>query len=179
MIKTTELTMELACKLDAEELRERGDLAADLSSEIDRCDRELTSVKAHYKSEITSRQADLSQALREIKARECRRDVKCQVIPDFDTNSVRTVRADTFEVIRERAMTYDERQGELVSIDGERQGELVSIDGEPEETGDLDGADAGDAADDSIAEQHSDTESDETFTAGDDEEETGDASAAS
>ena len=74
---------------------------------------ELQTVKADFKSRITRAEATIADCARKINTGYEMRNVECELVKDFTTNTIRYQRLDTGEIVRERAMTSEERQRTL------------------------------------------------------------------
>lgn len=121
------VTLSLRCQLTPDELRERGDRLAELLDERDRIDADLVMARQRAKSEHAAIEPELGDLRSQIKTRHELREVDCEVRFDFSDGKAYTVRTDTGEIVRSRALTHDERQGNLFEIDG-RPGAAVATD---------------------------------------------------
>ena len=108
-----EFTLDLPCHLAPNELLEKGREAAVLAQQIARLELRKKAVAKELKAEIEQAAERLSELHRQIRERTETRAVNCVEVNDFRENSVKVVRLDDRTVVRERAMTADERQLEL------------------------------------------------------------------
>ena len=102
--------------------------------EIDELEAQKKQATAHIKAQIDGKKAELRE-LRSVR-RAGKEDREIELCEEyvFSTNTVKVVRTDTGEVVRERAMRADERQGEL-PLEPPADAEVVdmgSIGDEPE-----------------------------------------------
>jgi hypothetical protein len=74
---------------------------------------ELDSIKKRYASEIKCLEAGITSTVEKLNSGWDMRKVECEEIRDYDNGSVCVWRRDTAEIVEERAMTAEERQGEL------------------------------------------------------------------
>ncbi len=128
----------LKCPLTEAELRAQAEKMAQNLSQIAQYEADLKSIKKQIESDIARCQADLGSAVEKFRSGFEMRNVDCEVQKDFQTNTVRTYRLDTGEMIRERALTAEERQ---LMLDLEKKEETPAAEEKPEE--DLPDADAG------------------------------------
>lgn len=117
---STERTMiELVCQLTQEEIAERAYDAGQVDQQIMAKEMAFDSIKKTQKAEIEELMGQRRTLLREIRNRQTERDVECEVHRIFHPEFVvRVIRLDTGEVVRERPMSMEERQGQLVGITG-------------------------------------------------------------
>lgn len=112
-------TMNLLCELSEDEIRDRAFRAGQIDQDIQIAEDAFDEVKKEHKAEVGTLESARRTLLREIREKQTRRDVTCDVVkvysPDFQ---VITTRRDTGEVVHQRAMTMDERQGQLRGING-------------------------------------------------------------
>lgn len=110
-------TMSLLCKLTEDEIRDRAFRAGQLDQDIQIAEARFDEAKKDHKATVGGLESARRTLLREIREKQTRRDVTCDVVkvysPDFQ---VITTRRDTGEVVHQRAMTMDERQGQLRGI---------------------------------------------------------------
>lgn len=106
-------TERMPCKLTDAELVDRGGKLADAYAEADALEAERKNTNDGFKAKIElveQRVRDLAGTLR---TKQETREVELLEEYDYRTFSVRVKRADTGEMVRERAMTKNERQEEL------------------------------------------------------------------
>jgi hypothetical protein len=103
----------LKCPLtDAEMKKEAEKMAYSLSKRAE-LEADLKSFKKQLESEIAKVDAELTSAVTKYQSGFEMRNVECRVDKDFETNTVQVIHLDTLEMIRERAMTGEERQATL------------------------------------------------------------------
>lgn len=116
------MNLELVCQLSESEIAERAYEAGQADQQIQSKEMNFDAVRKAHKAEIEGLQGERTTLLREVRTKQTTRDVECIIDrvyhPEF---VVRITRTDTGEVVRERAMTYDERQGQLVGIGGKSE----------------------------------------------------------
>lgn len=109
--ETTEL---LPCRLTNEELLVYGnDLGAtiqDIAAEVDRQE----SVKREMKSRMSKLEATRTELASKITRKEEYRDIKVEIILDFEADKYKKIRLDTGEVTFERPINDEERQESLI-----------------------------------------------------------------
>jgi hypothetical protein len=106
-------TRTLRCRLTERELLERGHRLASLHAEISSLEDARRSSASEYKSQIDLAEAQLSAIAREVRSGAQERQVEVRREKDFDRNVEEVIRLDTGEVVETRALTPQERQGEL------------------------------------------------------------------
>lgn len=100
----------LKCKLTEQEMKEQAEKMAQCLSQIAAYEADLKSLKKQIESDIAACQGNLASAVEKFRSGFEMRNVDVEICKDFETNTVLTVRMDTGETIRERAMTAEERQ---------------------------------------------------------------------
>ena len=115
----------LKCKLSDDEVRELGIQSARLGSLIRQEEADLTAVKSQFKARIDKFTAERSETDAKINAGWEFRTVECEVIKDYSNTTIRTVRQDTGELVRERTMTIEERQQSLIPQDAGDPGDAL------------------------------------------------------
>lgn len=100
----------LPVKLDADELRERGDSLAAVIQDLNAEENRQVDVKAQMKARMAELDSKKTQLAIVISRREEHRDVMVDMFHDYDRLVAETVRRDTGETIASRRMTEDERQ---------------------------------------------------------------------
>ncbi len=123
MATTRETTMvELVCQLTETEIQDRAYDAGQTDQQIMAKETDFEVVRKEHKGEVEALMNRRRDLLREIRERQTRRDVECVVeriySPEF---VVRMTRTDTGEVVRERPMTMEERQGQLIELEKRSQ----------------------------------------------------------
>ena len=109
----------LPVKLGPEELRERGRQAGALCLQIESLDEEIEGLKSRAKAlalSVDVREIDRRTVERALRTETEDRMVEVRIEAEMRTGTVREVRVDTGEVLRERAMTPDEAQGTMFSF---------------------------------------------------------------
>jgi hypothetical protein len=104
----------LKCRLSDDEVRELGIQSARLGALIHQEEADLKAVKSQFNARIDKLTAERAEADIKINAGWEFRTVECEVIKEFTTNTARTIRLDTNELVRERALTIEERQQSLI-----------------------------------------------------------------
>lgn len=111
-------TMNLLCELTEDEIRDRAFRAGQIDQDIQIAEDEFDEAKKDHKTTVGWLESARRTLLREIREKQTRRDVTCDVVkvysPDFQ---VITTRRDTGEVVHQRAMTNEERQAQLFGIE--------------------------------------------------------------
>ncbi len=120
--KPTSVERELPVKLTEAELMKLGDQAAEDQRAIEHVKIDIKSLNEDKKGLEDAR----TRKLHDIKAGVEQRLVKCLIEEDLDKNVLRVTRQDTGEIVEERALTLQERQGEL----GFGMGMRAPVDGE-------------------------------------------------
>ncbi len=115
-MKTKRHNMSLVCKLTDEEIRDRGFEAGQLDQEVQDLEAEFDEAKKLHKAEVNSNENRRRLLLREIRTKQTTRPVECEIEPDFLNLQVRTTRLDTGELVHERPMSEDEKQGRLIEM---------------------------------------------------------------
>lgn len=100
--------------LDDDEIRERADIAAQLSAQADRAREARKLAAKQAQQEIDRMENDMRIALSEVRRRKTEREVECEVLLNPSERSVSIVRMDTGEVIHTRPARESELQIELV-----------------------------------------------------------------
>jgi len=104
------ITEYLKCPLTDQELKREAEKMANAFSKLSELEGTLKSAKKQIESEIAKVEADLSLAVEKYRSTFEMRNVECEVEKNFQTNTVTVIRLDTLEIIRERALTGEERQ---------------------------------------------------------------------
>lgn len=103
----------LKCLLTEAELKERADKMALCLSQIREREDALKSIKKQMESDIAKAEAELSLASEQYRSGFEMRFIDCETDKDFRIGRVSMTRLDTGESVWDRAMTAEERQGEL------------------------------------------------------------------
>lgn len=103
----------LPVKLDADELRDRGDKLAAVIQDLNAEENRQVDVKAQMKARLAELDSKKTQLAIVISRREENRDVAVDLFHDFDRLVIYTVRRDTGEELSTRRMTEEERQQPL------------------------------------------------------------------
>ncbi len=128
----------LKCPLSEGELKQLAEQMAQDLAQISQAEADLKSIRKRIEADISKCQSDLVSVVERYRSGFEMRLIECQIQKDFQTNTVRVVRLDTGEMIRERALTAEERQ---LMLDLEKKEETPAAEEKPEE--DLPDADAG------------------------------------
>lgn len=105
---------ELPCRLDEQEVARYAQRLATIEEEMGQHNERAKSIKAELAAKEAALKSERTTVARKVRTREETRLVECRIFAHFDTNRAVTVRADTGEVLTERALTPHERQGELL-----------------------------------------------------------------
>ena len=100
----------LKCFLTDSELKAQAETMAQSLSQIQSLESDLKSLKKQIESDIAAAQGALNSAVEKFRSGWEMRTIECEVTKDFETNTITVKRLDTMEVVRERAMTSEERQ---------------------------------------------------------------------
>lgn len=119
--RTTARSVEtLPCKLLPEEIQAKAQIAARRMAERDELEDQLTTVKSEFKSKIEAIDADVRETMRHVREGAVDRSVQVEQVMDWKASNVTTVRLDTGEIVRQRAMTPEERQTRLFDVDDDK-----------------------------------------------------------
>lgn len=110
-------TENLRCELTDDEIRERADGAALKAHERDRLEDARSVQNKAMKADIDDLDVWIRQLLGEVRTRSIYRDVEVTDSADFKSGTMRTLRLDTGEIVRERALTEEEKQGKLFELE--------------------------------------------------------------
>lgn len=113
----------LPVQLSDEEVRLRGEELAAKRKEWEAVKAEAKAAAQAAKSQLDELDTDISELARVVRARTEWRDVEVIEQRDFDRGLVETIRTDTGEVVRSRAMTGGERQITLLGAGARREGD--------------------------------------------------------
>lgn len=102
------------CKLTDEELIQRGQEHAEACEQIERVNIEKKAAMASYRSRLNDLVEEEKMIREVVETRSEEREVECIEKEDAQRPEMVTYRCDTLAEISRRAMTEDERQGELV-----------------------------------------------------------------
>jgi hypothetical protein len=103
----------LLCALDDDEVLHRGEDCARLDEEIEELEEERKAASRFAKEKIKTLLLQRKHLSSEVRARKAKREVAIELRLNFELRMAQTVRTDTEEVIRERPLTFEERQGRL------------------------------------------------------------------
>lgn len=103
----------LPVKLDADELRDRGDKLAAVIQDLNAEENRQVDLKAQMKARLSELDARKTQLAIMISRREENQDVTVDIFHDFGRFVVSSVRRDTGEELSSRRMTEEERQQTL------------------------------------------------------------------
>ena len=100
-------------ELSEEEKRELASIMAMKLLEVDDIEAQKKSVMTTFKERIEAAQYSARTAAQQIKDGYEMRDVECRVEKDFIRGTIRYVRTDTFEEVRSKKMSQEEKQMHL------------------------------------------------------------------
>lgn len=103
----------LPCKLESDELLEKGRLLSELYDEKARVEADKKAKVAEFSEHIKQIGGHIAELAKMIRNKEEFREVQCKEEGDYHTRKVRTTRLDTKEIIKERDMTQIELQEKL------------------------------------------------------------------
>jgi hypothetical protein len=107
------MTEYLKCPLTETEMKKEAEKMANCFSKLSELEGVLKSAKKQIESDIARVEAELTSSVEKYRSGFEMRNIECRIDKDFQTNTVRTIRLDTNEMIRERALTSEERQMEM------------------------------------------------------------------
>lgn len=107
------ITRSLPVKLNADEVRAKGEHLAQLRKEAGDVKDEAKSVASLHKAKLDSVETAANHLARDIRDRSELRNVTCYEIPEYAANVVRLHREDNGELVETRAMRIEERQSSL------------------------------------------------------------------
>lgn len=107
-------TERLSCKLTDTEMKERGILLADLRKQIREVEAAKKTAAENFKSQITDLVKRADDVTHEINTKSELRDVEVTEEKRFDLKQAHTIRLDTGETVRTRALTPQELQRPLL-----------------------------------------------------------------
>ena len=103
----------LKCILTEKETREIAQNLAVAVMSKDEAEGALKSAQTQIKSKIALHEAELTSFAEKLRSGFEMRNVECEVDADYELGKVTIIRLDTGEIVRERTMSNDERQGKL------------------------------------------------------------------
>ncbi len=109
-----EVMCEIKHELTLEEQRMKGHLLAEQQEQLVKKEDEKTIFNQKIKKEIDTITKSIDQNAQELRQGWELRQVPCEALYDYSTGRVSITRADTQELIDERAMTIDERQTSFI-----------------------------------------------------------------
>ncbi len=107
-------TERLSCKLTDTEIRERGEQLADLRKQIAEVEATKKNTAENFKSQIITLVTRADDVTEEINTKSEVRDVEVTEEKDYDKKQAYTIRLDTGESVRTRALTPQELQRPLL-----------------------------------------------------------------
>jgi len=116
----------LSCVLTDEEIRERGEEAARNQAERDRVEALRQSTQKEAKGAVEALEGEIRRLLGEVRAKSTSREVEVVDQRNEFEHMIETVRTDTGETVRRRAMTPDEMQTVLFPA-AEERGEDAAV----------------------------------------------------
>jgi len=112
-VKTFKHTQRLKCLLTDAELLEKGEELARTLDEVVSLEDEKKAITEQFKSKITELESRSSVLRSPVRNKYDFRPVDCIQTMDNNEGTSKTVRLDTGDIVEERKLTYDERQGNL------------------------------------------------------------------
>lgn len=103
-------TKSLNCKLTYEEEHELGIQMAVLMDDADKLKQRIDNTLEGYKGQYKHLMAEATKIKQKLVDHSDYREIEVEEVPDYATNTMRTIRRDTGDQIDERALTYEERQ---------------------------------------------------------------------
>ena len=103
----------LKCLLTDQEMKKEAESMANCFSKLSELEATLKSAKKQIESDMARVEAELGSSVEKYRSGFEMCNVDCRIDKDFQTNTARVIRLDTFEIIRERAMSSEERQQSL------------------------------------------------------------------
>ena len=103
----------LKCDLTRDELLQFGEDLANVQSDLNELEAQLTGIKNEFKAKTAAKEAEEARLGNLLRQKYEMRDVECEVTYDFDEAVVTIKRLDTEEVVQTRPMTDIELQREL------------------------------------------------------------------
>jgi hypothetical protein len=120
--KPKKFVEELPCKLGSGEYETHAELLAKQISVVAALEEQRKLVAQDFKERILLAERELEMFREAVETHTIKRQIECIEEIDFERNRARVIRLDTDELVRERAITGDERaalaQGELIGGDG-------------------------------------------------------------
>ena len=105
--------LDLPCPIDAVQLQRRSALLARAELEMKLLDDERREAAAGFSKRLKKARENIQKLAHEVNEEAELRPVRCRIEPDFNRLAIVTIRLDTSEVVEDRAMTDEERQGSL------------------------------------------------------------------
>ena len=125
-METERRELNLVCTLTDDEIGDRAFDVDQTDQAIQDLETEFENVKKEHKSMVGNHEARRRLLLREIRTRRTHRGVECEIEPIYHPAFVvRTTRLDTGEIVHERQMSEEEKQGQLIDLD-EQSGDAAS-----------------------------------------------------
>lgn len=109
-----EFMREIPVELSTEELEKKSDRLVDAELKLEAQIADKKAVVSEHNQGIKDTRETIAALVAQLKARTEVRPVRCFERRDYAQNKVDIVRTDTGAVVESRAMTLDDRQGELV-----------------------------------------------------------------
>jgi uncharacterized protein (UPF0335 family) len=113
-VDTTIITKELEYSFTPDDLLKLGNDMAAAAEQVEALEEEKADFMTGLKDRLGKAQALIKVSGRKIRLGWEMRLIECRQEKDFITNTVRTYRQDTNELVEERAMTIEERQRFLI-----------------------------------------------------------------
>jgi hypothetical protein len=106
------------CKYVFDE-KEKREIASDLANgvaEVARLEEQKKAVMSQLKAELDAKQGAVNSAAEKLRSGFEMRNIECEVIFDYESDVVRWVRTDNFEVAHQRRMRPEERQMKIEEV---------------------------------------------------------------
>lgn len=107
------------CMLTTAEKLAYGQKMADATQEIRQLNDQLAGMKKDFQARIEQREATVGLMSAALRSGYEHRDTDVEIVNDWTDKTIKVIRMDTHEVIRERTMTDDERQIPLDVVEEE------------------------------------------------------------
>ncbi len=111
--KTFKTTQSLKCQLTQDEILQAGLELAEACEMAGKLEDEKKAVVDQYKAKASMVDSTITIKRSLVQNRFDIRPVPCEEIHNLTSGTVKTIRTDTNEVLREREMTQEERQGKI------------------------------------------------------------------
>lgn len=116
-VKKFKTTQTLKVRLTDVEILEYADQMARAIDNLTQLEEEKKAVADSYKAKVTEAEATVQRITNLVRNKYDYRPVDCEQTMDNNTGTAKTIRLDTGELIEDRMLTYNERQGSLFEED--------------------------------------------------------------